>query len=139
MIDRESIRLAVRKRIIACTNANPETQIQVERNVFDPSGLDFYIQESLIAGKERPVTAKRSRIAMFLVQYDIRIPIDSDSEILQELENRIVNEFDFSDPEKSSVNVSGHSINFIELKIEPKKEKDYQRKMFVFAFDVMSG
>lgn len=138
MIEKEKIRLEVRKKILNCLNAGID-QLQVEWESFDPSGLPFYIQESVIAGKENAVTARRSRIRAFLVQYDLRTPAGSSADILIDAEEKISREFDFSDREKSNITVPGHTINFIELKIEPKKEKDWHRKMFLFTFDVMSG
>ena len=138
-INKQIIRTAVRKRVIAASKINPISQFQEENKDFDPEGLDFWIAEYCIGGEEIAITPSRSRISSFIVQYDLYAPLNSGTERIDAAMLAIIQEFDIADSAKSGLDIPGYSINLNSIKPEVDAGKNKQRHTLVFSFDVIKS
>lgn len=139
MIEKQKIREAVRRRIIAASGINPLTQFQEENKDFDSQGLDFWIAEYCIGGKETMISPKRSRVSAFIMQYDLFAPLNSGIAAIDAALAQISAEFDLSDPQKSSVDVPGYAVNITSIKSENDSGKYWQRVMLVLTLDIVKS
>ena len=137
MINKQIIRDAVRKRVIAASKIDPLTQFQEENKDFDPAGLNLWIAEYCIGGEEISITPRRSRISSFIIQYDIYAPLNSGTEHIDSVMIAICEEFDMADPAKSGLDIPGYSINLNSIKPEIDAGKNKQRHILVLSFDVI--
>lgn len=138
-INKQLIRDAVRKRVIAASKIDPITQFQEENKDFSPEGLDLWIAEYCIGGAEIAITPRRSRISSFIIQYDLYAPLNSGTERIDSAIMAICEEFDMADPVKSSLNIPGYSINLTSINQETDAGKNKQRQMIVLTFDIIKG
>lgn len=140
MIDQMAVLRAVRKRVIEGSGIDALTQFAESNRDFEPAGLGLWIREFSIGGTERMLSVKRSRISSFLIQYDVYVPLNSGTGALETAIAGIMEEFDLSDPVKSSVEVDieGLSVNVKEIKMDGENLKDYRREKLLFTLDVVS-
>jgi hypothetical protein len=138
-INKQLIRDAVRKRVIAASKIDPITQFQEENKDFSPEGVDLWIAEYCIGGAEIAITPRRSRISSFIIQYDLFAPLNSGTEYIDSVMAAICDEFDMADPVKSTLDIPGYSINLNSITPEVDAGKNQQRQMLVFSFDVIKG
>lgn len=138
-INKQLIREAVRKRVIAASGIDPITQFQEENKDFDSNGLDFWIAEYCISGAEIAITPHRSRISSFIMQYDLYAPLNSGTERIDSAMMAICEEFDMADPTKSGLDIPGYAINLTSITPEVDAGKNKQRQMLVLTFDVIKG
>lgn len=138
-INKQIIRDAVRKRVIAASKIDPITQFQEENKDFDPDGLDLWIAEYCIGGEEIAITSRRSRISSFIIQYDLYAPLNSGTEHIDSVMSAICEEFDMADPAKSGLDIPGYSANLNSIKPEVDAGKNKQRQMLVLTFDIIKS
>ena len=138
-INRQTVREAVRRRIISATGIDPLTQFAESNRDFNPSGVGLWIREFSIGGAERTFTSKRSRISSFLLQYDFMIPLNSGTAVLETALDAVAAEFDLADPAKSFVSADGLDIIVKSISREGENLKDYRREKLLLTLDVTTG
>lgn len=138
-INRQIVCEAVRKRIISATAIDPITQFAGSNMDFDPQGVGLWVREFSVGGIERMLSAKRSRISSFLIQYDFMVPLNSGNDALETAVNAVMSEFDLADPTKSDVSATGLDIIVKSISRDSEKLKDYHREKLLFTLDVTSS
>ena len=138
-INRQAVCEAVRKRIISSTEIDPLTQFAGSNMDFNPSGVGLWIREFSVGGIERMLSAKRSRISSFLIQYDFMVPLNSGTDSMETAITAVMSEFDLADPTKSDVSVSGLDIIIKSISRDSEKLKDYHREKLLFTLDVTTS
>lgn len=137
MIDFNLVRNALRKRIIACTGINPNTQFAFENNAYDPNGKSFYIREYIIGGDIVMLSKKRISIPYFLAQYDLCALVDSGTNILDSKTSNILEEFNLLDIEKSMLDIGeGYDAMILKINREYGVDKGVSKITLLFTIDV---
>jgi len=138
MIDYKLIRNALRKRIIACTGINADTQYAFENHGFDPKNQKFWIREYIIGGNYVMLSKNRVSIPYFLAQYDLCAPIDTGTNTLDSKALNILEEFSLLDVEKSVLEVGkGYDAMITKINREFSTEKGVAKVTLLFYIDVV--
>ncbi len=101
MIDEEIVLKEFRRRMVAATGIDPETQLKTENLDFEISAPT--VCEFMFGGEEELSTSGRGRIPDFMVEYDVICPRNSGGEKAREIARAIRAEFDPADYGKSAV------------------------------------
>lgn len=105
MIDEEMVLREFRRRMVAATGIDPETQLKVEN--FDFSLAVPTVCEFSFGGEEELVSSSRSRIRDFLIEYDVFAARGSGGEKARAIAAAIRREFDMSDDARRAVSGPG--------------------------------
>lgn len=135
-INDKLIRLAMRNRMINATNLNPASDIQFENMKFNPTGKQIWIAEYITSGDEFRLTNGRSRIRPFIVQYNVYVPLNKGTNLLDEKVYAIEQEFDIN-TNKSNINVNGYSINVYDTKLAIDTEESWYVNKVILYLDVI--
>lgn len=135
-INKNTIKLAMRRRVITAANISALTQYQVENAVIDPTGLSLWIAEYIVMGNEATLSPIRSRCNGFVCQYDVFCPINADTGTADTAVQAILDAFDVADKSKSSFSESGHDILVSSVKTENNTQKEWRRESIVITLDV---
>jgi hypothetical protein len=136
IISMETIRRAMRKRMVQATGINPVAQLKTENKNFDQAGKSLWIDEHIIGGKEQQLSIKRSRIPAFLIQYDVCAPKNSGSSAAESAATAIASEFNLADESKNSVFIPGLDINVKELTVETDNSGNCYKKIVLITLDI---
>ena len=84
-----AIRNQIRKRIVEISGINPETQLKLPGETFDPRNLQCWIEEFLIGGEFSVMTTSRSASKAWMIQYDFMIPAGTSLEPMEEIAEKV--------------------------------------------------
>ena len=135
-INYETVRNAVRKRVISSTRIDALTQFFPQNVECNPAGLSLFIREYSLGGTAIMASPKRSRIPSFLIQYDFYVPINRGMATLETALNNLASEFDLASDTKSNVTASGLNIIIKSITRDGEDTKEYHREKVLFTLDV---
>lgn len=123
MIDEEAVLREFRRRMVAATGIDPETQLAIGNYDFEVSSPT--VCEFSYGGDEELATNGRTRIENFILEYDIYVPRNSGEAEARRLAFAVKTEFDPGDDVRR--NVSGFGFDGMVKRI--RSEADHDERM----------
>lgn len=134
MIDEEIVLKEFRRRMVAATGIDPETQLKTENTDFEISAPT--VCEYAFNGTEELSSNGRSRIPDFMLEYDVLCPRNSGGEKARAIARAIREEFDPASYEKSRISGLGFDGVVTRASPEPYHDERIMRLAVVLHADI---
>ena len=132
------IREEMRRRLIESTGIEPEKSLQIENEIFDNLDKPFWIAEYCLGGAEVSKSKFRSRIASFLMEYDVISAEGTGSAVIDDICDKISAAFDLNDPDKSCFKADNVDVVISNVSIERKTYAASYAKSVLLTIDLFS-
>ncbi len=137
-ISTTAIREEMRRRLIDAVGIDPQNSLQIENETFDNLNKPFWIAEYCLGGSESSKSNFRSRMASFLIQYDVISAEGTGTAVIDDLCDKISSAFDLNDPGKSCFQSDNMDAVISSVSIERKNYAANYAKSVLFTIDLFT-